>query len=61
MKYLGPGLLVAYQAVVLYTFVFLTFLDGVRYNWWNWFFIIPLNFVLAEMWPLYWGVLRWLF
>lgn len=42
------------------TFGKLTFFDGYAYNSWNWILALPLNEILAGMWPLYWGVLRWL-
>lgn len=42
----------------LATFVYLTFFSGTDYNWWNWLLIVPLNFFLATIWPLYWLVLR---
>lgn len=42
------------------TFVFLTFFDGIKYTWWSWLIILPLNEVLAAMWPIYWSLLRWL-
>lgn len=41
------------------TFVFLTFFDGYAYNAWNWIVAIPVNIFLAQIWPLYWAVLRW--
>jgi hypothetical protein len=41
------------------TFIVLTFFDDYPYNAWNWLIVVPRNFVLAELWPLYWGVLRW--
>lgn len=61
MKYIGATLMALYQAAFLYTFAFLTFFDGIRYNWWNWFFIVPINLFLAQIWPIYWGIVRWLF
>ena len=45
----------------LATFVYLTFFDGYIYNWWNWAIALPCNFVLAAIWPVYWGILRWVF
>ncbi len=41
------------------TFVFLTFFDGYAYNAWNWLIAIPVNVFLATIWPIYWGILRW--
>lgn len=42
------------------TFGFLTLFDGYAYNAWNWVVALPVNGFLATIWPLYWGVLRWL-
>jgi hypothetical protein len=43
------------------TFVFLTFFDGYVYNGWNWLIAVPVNAFVAEIWPIYWGILRWFF
>lgn len=43
------------------TTVFLTFFDGYHYNAWNWLIAVPVNFFLGSIWPIYWGLLRWLF
>lgn len=43
------------------TFVYLTFLDGYEYTAWNWIIAVPINIFLAQIWPLYWGILRWIF
>ena len=43
------------------TFGKLTFFDGYVYNWWNWIIVLPLNEVLAAMWPLYWTIICWIF
>ena len=42
------------------TTFFLTFLDGYVYNAWNWIIAVPINLFLGSIWPLYWGLLRWL-
>jgi hypothetical protein len=44
----------------LATTFFLTFLDGYVYNAWNWLIAVPVNLFLGSIWPLYWGLLRWL-
>jgi hypothetical protein len=44
----------------LATTFFLTFLDGYVYNAWNWIIAVPINLFLGSIWPLYWGLLRWL-
>ncbi len=40
------------------TFIYLTFLDGAVYNFWNWIVLLPINLFLGEIWPIYWLVLR---
>lgn len=42
----------------LATMIYLTFLDGYVYTWWNWLVAIPVNFLLSSIWPIYWAVLR---
>jgi hypothetical protein len=54
------ALLVIYHAIAFGTFVFLTFFDGYIYNGWNWLIAIPVNIFLAEIWPIYWLILRWI-
>lgn len=54
----GAVAMIAYQAASLATFVYLTFLDGYVYSWWNWIVAIPVNMFLSEIWPLYWLLLR---
>jgi hypothetical protein len=52
-------IMLLYQTVSFATFIFLTFLDGYVYTWWNWIIAIPVNIFLSELWPIYWGILRW--
>jgi hypothetical protein len=40
------------------TFIYLVFFDDYRYTWWNWLIVVPINFFLAQIWPLYWLLLR---
>lgn len=47
-----------WQAASLATFVFLTWFDGYRYTAWNWLIAVPVNLFLAEIWPIYWLILR---
>ena len=55
----NPALLMAgWQMFGLATFGRLTFFDGYVYTWWNWIIVVPLNAFLAEIWPIYWLVLR---
>lgn len=42
------------------TFIYLTFFDDYGYTWWNWTIAISINFFLAMIWPIYWGILHWL-
>lgn len=48
-----------YQLVSIGTAIFLSFFDGYIYTWWNWIIVIPINLFLGEIWPIYWGILRW--
>ncbi len=52
---------VLYQIAGLWTFVFLTFLDGYGYNWWNWIIALPVNLFVGEIWPIYCLFLRLIF
>ncbi|GAB2494124.1 hypothetical protein [Arenimonas alkanexedens] len=52
---------VAFWVADFATFVYLTFLDGTDYNWWNWLLIVPINAFLATIWPIYWLILRPIF
>ena len=54
-------LLWIYGAGDIGTFVYLTFLDGYEYNAWNWVIAVPVNFFLAQIWPIYWLILRTFF
>jgi len=40
------------------TLIYLLFFDT-NHNWWNWIILIPINFFLAEIWPIYW-LLKWI-
>jgi len=51
----------AYEAVAVATFVYLTFFNGIQYNWWNWIIAIPIHFATAAFWPVYWAIVRPLF
>lgn len=50
-----------WQFGALATFGFLTFLDGYAYTAWNWIIAVPVNAFIAEIWPIYWLILRPLF
>ena len=43
------------------TFIYLTFFDGYVYTSWNWIIALPVNAFLSAMWPIYWGILHWIF
>lgn len=60
MRGMGSAALVAYALVDVATFIYLTFFDGYVYNAWNWLFAVPINFFLAQIWPIYWAILHWL-
>ncbi|MNE88087.1 hypothetical protein D3C80_1853500 [compost metagenome] len=47
-----------YIAGNIVTFVKLTFFDGYIYNWWNWIIALPVNEILASIWPIYWLIIR---
>lgn len=49
---------VAYWIGNLGTFFYLVYEDWPTFNWWNWIIIIPINELLAFMWPIYWLILR---
>ncbi len=51
----------AWQAAAVATFVKLTFFDGYIYTWWNWLIAVPVNMFMAEIWPIYWLILRPIF
>lgn len=53
-------LIAAYFIVDAGTFIYLTFLSGYVYTWWNWIIVIPINVFLATIWPVYWGILHWI-
>lgn len=58
---MGRFLVPVYSAGSLATFVYLTFFDGYTYSSWNWIVAIPVNAFLGAIWPIYWGLLRWVF
>ena len=52
-------LYVTYFIIDILTFIYLTFYDGYAYTYWNWLIVVPINFLIAQLWPIYWGVLHW--
>jgi hypothetical protein len=51
----------AYIGIGLATVVYLLFFDGFVYSHGNWMTQIPASILMAALWPLYWGVLYWMF
>jgi hypothetical protein len=47
-----------YGLVAFGTFAFLTFFDHYSYTAWNWLLVVPINFLLGAIWPIYWLILR---
>lgn len=43
------------------TLIYLTFFDGYIYTAWNWIIVLPVNIMVASIWPIYWAVLHWIF
>lgn len=52
---------IIWQLGSIVTFVWLTLFDGYVYNAWNWLIAIPVNAFVAEIWPIYWVILRPIF
>lgn len=48
-----------YMAGSAATVIYLTFFDGYVYNWFNWMIAVPVNLFMGSIWPVYWGLLRW--
>ncbi len=49
---------IAYVIADISTFVYLTFFDGYAYTYWNWPIAVAANAFLAQIWPIYWIILR---
>ncbi len=49
---------ILYQLGALATFIKLTFFDHYEYTWWNWLIVVPINAFQAEIWPIYWLIIR---
>ncbi|WP_101339761.1 hypothetical protein [Cereibacter azotoformans] len=52
---------VIYSIGGIATFVALIVMDFPDFNFWNWLIILPINLFLAGIWPIYWGLLHWVF
>lgn len=52
------AILLFYELPSIATFIYLTFFDGYPYNAWNWLIAVPVNVFLAQIWPIYWLILR---
>ncbi len=57
-NFLGTALAAGYFLGDFISFIYLTFLDGYSYNWWNWIVAVPVNIFLSTIWPAYWLILR---
>ena len=53
--------IIVWQLGSIATFIYLTFMDGYTYTWWNWIIVVPINMFLGEIWPIYWLILRPIF
>jgi len=49
------ALVPAYLLGDIATFIYLVVTNS--YSWWNWIVLIPIDFFLASIWPIYWVVL----
>jgi hypothetical protein len=59
MSSAGRYLFIAiWQLGAIATAIYLIFLDGYNYTWWNWILAVPISLFLAEIWPLYWLLIR---
>ena len=45
---------IVYEVGGIGTFIYLSFFDGLVFNWWNWTLIFGTSFVMGAMWPFYW-------
>lgn len=50
----------AYLWIDYATFLHLALYSGWSTEWWHHFAWIVPHFLLAQVWPLYWGVIHWL-
>jgi hypothetical protein len=61
MSVWGRVALWVYELGALATFAKLLFFSGFVYNAWNWLIAIPASLFLAQIWPIYWLIVRPLF
>ena len=45
---------IVYEVGGIGTFIYLSFFDGLVFNWWNWTLIFGTSFAMGAMWPFYW-------
>ena len=50
-----------YLLGALLTLVYLLFLDGFVYSHGNWMTQVPASIAMSVLWPLYWGVIFWIY
>jgi hypothetical protein len=53
--------IVGYQAGAVATLIYLTWRDGISLAWWKYPLMLALNLFLAEIWPIFWLILRPIF
>ena len=54
-------LMLLWQLGLIATFGYLTYLDVISFNLWNWLILLPANAFLGEIWPIYWSSIRPIF
>ena len=50
-----------YIGIGLATLAYLLFFDGFVYSHGNWMTQIPASILAAILWPLYWGIIHWIY
>ena len=54
-------IIIAYLGIALVTWVYLLFFTGFIYSHGNWMTQVPASGLAALLWPLYWGVVHWIY
>ncbi|MCI5060927.1 MAG: hypothetical protein MRY79_07635 [Alphaproteobacteria bacterium] len=57
----GTVLGIIYVVIGFATFLYLSFFDDYEYTWWNWIIVLPINFFLGQIWPIYWIIIKPIF
>ena len=50
-----------YIAGAVLTLVYLLSFDGFVYSHGNWITQVPASIAMSALWPIYWGVIFWIF